>query len=504
MTSKPRLHPALWTLILFTVIVALTVGTATAFNRDFQSYATVTLTSDRAGLVMSPYAQVKFRGVQIGRVASIRAKDQVQLQLELYPDQLKYIPANVEAQITAPTAFGSKYVELLDPNDPSRGRLAAGAVLRSRNVTVEVNTVFQNLAGVLDQIDPAKLNAVLSALAEGFRGKGQAIGAAITDFNQVLLAVNPRSETIRDDWHALQGFSDTYSSAAPNILTVLDAASTTSATIVNNAKALDSLLLNVVGLANSGINVIGPNKDNLVQSINLLEPTTRLLMKYNPELTCLFTGATKVLASNDDGGYGWTDTVGGQTGYSGIVDVALLLGDDLYKYPDNLPVTGQKGGPGGQPGCGGLPDIAQHWPKRYLVTNSGWGTGLDLRPNPGIGFPGYANFFPVTRGVPEPPKVSKIGPPAPGPVPYPGAPPYGAPEYAPDGTPLYPGLPPAPPPGRPQEPGPPPPGSEPSGVDFPAQVHPTPAPLPDPPPPAVMAPPASNPAPPLPAEAPAP
>ena len=63
--------------------------------------------------------------------------------------------------------------------------------------------MFENVVGVLDQIDPAKLNSVLSALAEGVRGKGDRIGQATTDANQVLLALNPRSETVRADWQAL-------------------------------------------------------------------------------------------------------------------------------------------------------------------------------------------------------------------------------------------------------------------------------------------------------------
>src|SRR5262249_40206540 len=129
----------------------------------------------------------------------------------------------------------------------------------------------------------------------------------------------------------------------------------------------------------------------------------------------------------------------------------LLLGDDPYRYPDNLAVVAAKGGPGGKPGCGSLPDVAQNWPVRYLVTDTGYGTGMDIRPNPGIGFPGWANYFPVTRGVPEPPSIRYTGGPAPGPVPYPGAPPYGAAQYAPDGTPLYPGVPPPPPPPNPPD-----------------------------------------------------
>jgi phospholipid/cholesterol/gamma-HCH transport system substrate-binding protein len=342
-------------------------------------------------------------------------------------------------------------------------------VIQSENVSTEVNTVFQNLTGVLQQIDPAKLNGVLSALAEGLRGQGDTLGQAISDGNEVLQQLNPRSETVQRDFQSLKGFSDTYSAAAQNIVTVLDAASTTSATIVDNAKQLDALLLSVSGLSNTGVDLLGASKDNLVKGVNLLEPTTRLLMKYNPELTCLFLGAKKTIDS------GFVDVTGGTNGKSVILDVALLAGDDPYKYPENLPINGAKGGPGGQPGCGSGPDVSQNWPVRNLITNTGYGTGLDNRPNPGIGFPGYANYLPVTRGTPEPPSIRNQGGPAIGPIPYPGAPPYGAQQYAPDGTPLYPGLPPAPPPGAPREPGPPPPGSEPFYVPFPADVQPTPA-----------------------------
>jgi phospholipid/cholesterol/gamma-HCH transport system substrate-binding protein len=126
------------------------------------------------------------------------------------------------------------------------------------------------------------------------------------------------------------------------------------------------------------------------------------------------------------------------------MDAALLFGDDAYRYPDNLPKVNATGGPGGRPSCGSLPDVSANFPVKALVTDTGWGTGLDIRPNPGIGFPGFANYLPVTKGIPEPPRIHHEGPPAPGPIPYPGAPPYGAPEYGPDGTPLYPGVPPLP------------------------------------------------------------
>ena len=472
-TRSEGLHPAWWTLVLVVASIGTIALTSAFFSGSFKSYVSVTVISDRAGLVMDRGGKVKMRGVQVGRVAQIaNGKNEVSLKLDLYPNQVKYIPANVQARIRATTFFSAKYVDLVYPSQPSPKRLAAGAVIRVENVGTEINTMFANLVNVLNEIDPAKLQGVLSALAEGLRGRGAAIGQSITDTNEVLRAINPRAETVRADIRAAKRASDTYGAAAQDILRVLDAASVTSGTVTNYSSALDSLLSGVVGLSRSGISLVGPSKDNLIRAVNLLDPTTSLLMKYNPELTCMLVGANTALDT------GYRDAMGGANGYSLIIDSTPLFGADQYRYPQNLPIVGAKGGPGGKPGCGSLPDVAANWPLRQLITNTGWGTGLDVRPNPGIAFPGYADYLPVTRGIPEPPSIRYPGGPAPGPIPYPGAPPYGAPQYAPDGTPLYPGLPPAPPPGAPPEPGSPPPGSEPAVIPAPAQLQPTPAPPP--------------------------
>ncbi|WP_137144017.1 MCE family protein [Mycolicibacterium sp. CR10] len=439
-TGARRISSEWWAVFLVVGIVAAVVLSLTMFRGTFNSTVPVTLTADRSGLVLEPNSRVKMRGVQVGHVSSVSGGDSTRIQLDIDPAQIQYIPANVEARIQSISLFGAKFVDLVYPPNPSPQRLSAGAVLRSQNVATEVNTVFQNVVQLIKAIDPFKLNAVLSALAEGVRGQGDRIGEAITASNEVLLELNPRTDTLREDFRALKGVSDTYSAAAKNIIDTLAAGTTTSVTVTTHAQQLDALLLNVVGLSRSGVGLLGPSKDNLVKAVNLLEPTTNLLMKYNPELTCLFVGAKTTLDS------GYADMLGGN-GKSLIMDAALLPGYDPYRYPDNLPIDGAKGGEGGKPGCGSLPDVAKNFPVRQLIANTGFGTGLDWRPNPGIGFPGYANYFPVTRAVPEPPSIRYPGGPAPGPVPYPGAPPYGAPQYGPDGTPLYPGVPPAPSPG---------------------------------------------------------
>ena len=472
--SDPRtggMHPAWWTLIFVVATVAAIVTTTTLFSGSLRDYVPVTLTSDRAGLVMDRGAKVELRGVQIGRVGGITGRqDQVRLTLEIEPDQMKFIPANVRARIRAGTLFSGKFVDLVYPSDPSPQRLSAGAVITSDNVSTEINTLFRDVADILEQVDPAKLQAVLAAVAEGLRGQGDTIGQAITDTDEVLAALNARTGTLDADRQQIKQISETYRAAAQDILAALDATGTTSATLSGNAPELDTLLTGVVGLGRGGIDLMGASQPSLTEAVNTFESTARLLLKYNPTFTCTLVGAKKALDT------GYLDATGAANGKSVVFDSALLFGPDAYRYPQNLPIVGAKGGPGGTPGCGSLPDVAANWPVRQLITNTGWGTGLDIRPNPGIGFPGYADYFPVTRAVPEPPSVRYPGGPAPGPMPYPGAPPYGAELYAPDGTPLWPGLPPAPPPGAAREPGPPPPGSEPFVVPAPAQLQPTPTP----------------------------
>ena len=431
--------------MLVLVVVAASTLTAMAFSGTLRTTVPLTVISDRAGLVMEDGAKVKLRGVQIGEVASVDAyadpagTNLPKLRLKIAPNDFQYLPNNVEAEIKSSTAFGAKYVDLIVPSEgASSRRLAPGAVLHSRNVTVEVNTVFENLESIVRAIDPAKLNGVLSALADGFRGKGDRIGQAITEGDRALLAVNPKMPTVRRDWQLFGKTTQAYSDAAQDILATLDSFSTTSVTITKNKTALDEVLLSAIGFADSGVNTIGGNQPNLVSAINIVAPTFELLNKYSPTYTCTFQGAQWYLE------HGGRDAMGGN-GKSLMIDGGLLFGDDPYRYPANLPIVQAKGGPGGKPSCGSLPDASANFPVKYLVTDTGFGTGLDIRPNPGIGFPGFNNYFPYTKGTPQPPWIRFPGPPAPGPWPaYPGQPPYGAPDYAGAATPPAPPPPPAP------------------------------------------------------------
>ena len=154
--------------VVFLVLAALVAALVYAQWRGKLTPKTnLTMVSDRAGLVMEHGAKVKLRGVQIGRVGRVTGdQNQVDLELEIDPDQMRFIPANVQARIRAGTLFSAKFVELVYPSDPSPQRLTPGSIIKSYNVSTEINTLFRDVADILKQVDPAKLQSTLSALAE--------------------------------------------------------------------------------------------------------------------------------------------------------------------------------------------------------------------------------------------------------------------------------------------------------------------------------------------------
>lgn len=92
MHNDARIKPAWWTLILVAALGVFFFTTGSLFAGTFRTFVPVTLMSDRAGLVMETGAKVKLHGVEVGRVSAIHGgASAVSLQLEIAPDQIKFI-----------------------------------------------------------------------------------------------------------------------------------------------------------------------------------------------------------------------------------------------------------------------------------------------------------------------------------------------------------------------------------------------------------------------------
>ena len=341
--ERPRCRPPtghLLTVVAVVVIVAVAVG---LFRGSFTRTVPVTVVAERAGLEMNPDAKVKLHGAEVGKVATIDElpDGRAALHLAIDPAALSVIPADVGAAITSSTVFGAKFVELVPPASPSSAPLESGTVITgSGHVTVELNTVFQQLVAVLSTVDPAKLNQTLGAVSTALGGRGAQFGQTLADLDSALVTLNPALESLNHDLGVAAPVFGAVADAAPDLLSTVANATRISDTVVDEQRNLDALLLSAIGLADVGTEVLSANRAPLTELLHLLVPTTDLTNQYNPAITCGL------------GAMSHSPTAPGYQCRSGSA-AGFFLGRERYRYPHNLPKVAAKGGPQ----CTDLPKV---------------------------------------------------------------------------------------------------------------------------------------------------
>lgn len=339
------------------LIVALAAG---QFVGWFQSTKTVTLFAPRAGLVMNPDAKVKLRGVTVGHVASVREiGDKAELRLDMDAGLMSSIPGNVRADIKSNTVFGAKAVNLVVPEDGARGTLAAGDEIDADHVVVELNTVYQQLVGLLAQTEPDKLNVVLGAVDDALSGRGKQIGDSLVQLNEILGKTNRHLPELNRLFAEAADASNIYADVMPDLMRTVDNATVVGDNLVENSANLDKLLINVTGMARSGNGVLSKSKKDLMSTLSDLNPVSEFLGYQAPGLRCFIASASD--AADTAGPF-----LGGRNGML-LLDAALIPGQDPYRYPQDLPkVAGD-----GPPTCAGnLSDITSKEKTPFYVIDN--------------------------------------------------------------------------------------------------------------------------------------
>ena len=354
-------------LILALLMIGVIVGVYALFRGYQLDRQDLTMISARAGLSMDPGAKVTYNGVEIGRVGSVEEvtvgdEPRAKITLKVDPKYFKYIPKNVNADISATTVFGNKYISFSSPKNPDAQRITPKDVIDVTSVTTEFNTLFETVVDVSQQVDPIKLNQTLSATAEALNGLGDRFGQSIVNGNEILAEVNPLMPQIRQDNKLLADLGDTYANAAPDLFDGLNNAVTTARTLNEQQGNIDQALMAAVGFGNTGGDIFERGGPYLVRGTEDLVPTSQLLDTYSPALFCTIRNfhdvEPKVAAS-----------LGGN-GYSLRTLSEPMGAGNPYVYPDNLPRVNAKGGPEGRPGCW-QPITRDLWPAPYLVMDTG-------------------------------------------------------------------------------------------------------------------------------------
>ena len=368
--SVDRHNPPYRTAGAVLVVIAAVVGGLIymQFRGDFIRSTELTLVSSRAGLVVEPGAKVTYNGVEIGRVARIGTVDvdgtaKAKLSLDVDPDYIEFIPANVIADVSATTVFGNKYVSFSSPDNPSAQRISSGDVIDVTSVSTEFNTLFETVLSLAEQVDPIKLNQTLTATAEALTGLGDRFGESLSNGNSILDDLNAQMPQIREDTRLVAGLVDVYADASPDLWDGLENAVTTARTFNAQWGDIDSALMAALGFADTAADSLNRGGPYFVRGAADLVPTSKLFDYYSPQLFCTLRNYAEIEKKV-------AETLGGN-GYSLATSSGTIAGaGNPYIYPDNLPRVNARGGPEGRPGC--WQKISRElWPAPYLVMDTG-------------------------------------------------------------------------------------------------------------------------------------
>lgn len=365
MTYLERSRPAkqILGLVLIAAVVASVVLVYLAYNNKLGTEMRATVVSDRAGLGLTPDAPVALRGINVGHVREVNLDgDRASIVLGLDPEKARFIPSGVTAEITQPTLFGAKVVDLIAPPQPTAARLQDGATILATAVGTEGNTVLEHLSNVLTKVDVPKLSSGLGALSTALQGRGQKLGNVIVAVNTYLKDFNPSLPKLNDDLASAANVTNIYADITPDLVGVLDNLSFTSGTLIDKHDDLRTLFRTSIDTADDTRKLLDDTKHDLHRSLDLLDPTTALLARYSPMFPCLFATANEYRID-------FENIVGGVT--PGVRVIAEFLpASDGYRYPRDLPKVGAIRQP---PSCFGAPLDPNDIPFPHVRFDDGWG-----------------------------------------------------------------------------------------------------------------------------------
>jgi phospholipid/cholesterol/gamma-HCH transport system substrate-binding protein len=306
---KRRVQGLLFVVVLL-ALVGLSVGSyAGVFDRGVP----VTLEVDRVGNQLAEKADVKVRGLDVGKVTSVTTDgEKATVELLIEPDKADLIPANVSAQLIPKTLFGERYVSLVLPDGPRAQPLSAGDVIpidRSESAR-ELERVLDGLLPLLTAVEPQELATTLGAMSQALEGRGENLGQTLVRLQQLTSGLRPAIPDLQADITELADFARNVDKAAPDLLDALEDFTVTSRTVVEQRAQLRELLTSVTAASDDLRAFLDANGDNIVALADSARPTLATLARYAPEFPCLFNQLAGLVPRLDEAFGAGTDNPG--------------------------------------------------------------------------------------------------------------------------------------------------------------------------------------------------
>ncbi|MGW4535146.1 MCE family protein [Nocardia sp. NPDC004340] len=269
-------HLTLAGLALLTTVALLLYLLALRYNGRFEDKVPVTAALTSTGDGLPAHADVKFRGMIVGRVEDVTVVAKGERQeaaIALEPLVANTIPASVAARVIPNNIFGVTAVELVDTT-PTKDTLRAGATIPedTSTATVQLQSTLNVLRTVLNNIQPEKLGRVLSTLAAALDPSARVPGSTVERLDRWVTEVRG-IEGVGDLLGNLGRAATALSESAPDLVGTLAKSVTTARTLTEQRTALVSLLTNGGSAVDTVNGLFARNPDSgkfLVSGLNQL------------------------------------------------------------------------------------------------------------------------------------------------------------------------------------------------------------------------------------------
>jgi phospholipid/cholesterol/gamma-HCH transport system substrate-binding protein len=171
-------------LVVFAIVTVLTVGAISMFYLRVPARLGIGAYQVTANFVagggLYENANVTFRGVQAGRVESVKLTDDgVAAHLRLNSD-IK-IPANSTATVKSVSAVGEQYVDFVPPDGPSQAVLRDGATVPKERTAIpqDVAELLHEADQLVSSLNNTRLQDLLRETFKAFNGSGPELARLI-------------------------------------------------------------------------------------------------------------------------------------------------------------------------------------------------------------------------------------------------------------------------------------------------------------------------------------
>ena len=233
-----------------------------------------------AGQGLQHGSDVKVRGVNVGKVQSVKLEDgRAVVTMEI--NHSTKVPTSATATVRPKTLFGEKFVDIAPGDGEGKGPYysTSGEMLDKCDKTAqpqqscavggfELEQVLGDAYPLLKKIDPGELFTVIDTLAQGGKGLGPAINRQIVNGQKVLDVMAAHDAETRQFLTDLATLSDQLGVRAEDLVSAANDLNVALPTLNSRSDELTTLLRQTSTLSNDVADLLLNNKAFIDKSFN--------------------------------------------------------------------------------------------------------------------------------------------------------------------------------------------------------------------------------------------